>query len=61
MTQKSEAVKGNITPEMEDVSKNENNGKVVIPKNINSNVKACGIGEGLTTKINANIGSCPYL
>ena len=68
MTQKSEAVKGNITPEMEDVSKNENidvnklvkliaDGKVVIPKNINSNVKACGIGEGLTTKINANIGS----
>lgn len=68
MTQKSEAVKGNITPEMEDVSKNENidvdklvkliaNEKVVIPKNINSNVKACGIGEGLTTKINANIGS----
>ena len=68
MTQKSEAVKGNITPEMEDVSKNENidvnklvkliaNGKVVIPKNINSKVKACGIGEGLTTKINANIGS----
>ena len=68
MTQKSEAVKGNITPEMEDVSKNENidanklvkliaDGKVVIPKNINSDVKACGIGEGLTTKINANIGS----
>ena len=68
MTQKSEAVKGNITPEMEDVSKNENidvnklvkliaDGKIVIPKNINSNVKACGIGEGLTTKINANIGS----
>ena len=68
MTQKSEAVKGNITPEMEDVSKNENidvnklvkliaDGKVVIPKNVNSDVKACGIGEGLTTKINANIGS----
>lgn len=68
MTQKSEAVKGNITPEMEDVSKNENidvdklvkliaDGKVVIPKNINSNVKVCGIGEGLSTKINANIGS----
>ena len=32
-------------------------GKVVIPKNVNSDVKACGIGEGLTTKINANIGS----
>ena len=68
MTQKSEAVKGNITPEMEDVSKNENidvnklvkliaDGKVVIPKNVNSDVKSCGIGEGLTTKINANIGS----
>ena len=68
MTQKSEAVKGNITPEMENVSKNENidvnklvrliaDGKVVIPKNVNSNVKACGIGDGLTTKINANIGS----
>ena len=68
MTQNSEAMKGNITPEMEDVSKNENidvnklvkliaDGKVVIPKNVNSNVKACGIGEGLTTKINANIGS----
>ena len=68
MTQKSEAVKGNITPEMEEVAKNENidvnklarlisDGKVVIPKNINSHAKACGIGEGLTTKINANIGS----
>ena len=68
MTQKSEAMKGNVTPEMEDVAKNENidvnklvkliaDGKVVIPKNVNSNVKACGIGEGLTTKINANIGS----
>ena len=68
MTQKSEAVKGNITAEMEYVSENENinidklvrliaDGKVVIPKNINSNAKACGIGEDLTTKINANIGS----
>ena len=68
MTQKSEAIKGNITPEMEEVAKNENidvnklarlisDGKVVIPKNVNSHAKACGIGEGLTTKINANIGS----
>ena len=32
-------------------------GKVVIPKNINSHSKACGIGDGLKTKINANIGS----
>ncbi len=68
LTQKSEAIKGNITEEMKDVAKNENievdklarliaDGKVIIPKNVNSDVKACGIGEGLTTKINANIGS----
>ena len=68
MTQKSEAIKGNITPEMESVAKTENidvdklarliaDGKVVIPKNINSTAKACGIGESLITKINANIGS----
>ena len=68
MTQKSEAQKGNVTQEMKDVAKSENidvnkliklidSGKVVIPKNINSNSKACGIGEGLRTKVNANIGS----
>ena len=68
MTQKSEAQKGNITPEMECVAQNENidvnklaklidKGLVVIPKNVNGHSKPCGIGEGLTTKINANIGS----
>ena len=68
LTQKSEAIKGNVTQEMKDVAKNENievdklarliaDGKVVIPKNVNSHAKACGIGENLTTKINANIGS----
>ena len=68
MTQKSEAQKGNITPEMEYVAKEENidanklaklidKGLVVIPKNINGHSKPCGIGEGLKTKINANIGS----
>ena len=68
MTQKSEARKGNITKEMENISKHENistekirdriaSGKIVIPKNINRNTKPVGIGEGLTTKINANIGS----
>lgn len=68
MTQKSEAQKGNITPEMKYVSEKENIdvnklvklidiGKVVIPKNINSNVTPSGIGEGLRTKINVNIGS----
>ena len=68
MTQKSEAQKGNITPEMEYVAEKENidvnklvklidSGKVVIPKNVNGHSKPCGIGEGLTTKVNANIGS----
>ncbi len=68
MTQKSEAQKGNITPEMEYVAKKENidvnrlaklidAGKVVIPKNVNGHSNPCGIGEGLTTKVNANIGS----
>jgi phosphomethylpyrimidine synthase len=68
LTQKSEAQKGNITPEMEYVAKEENidanklaklidKGLVVIPKNINGHSKPCGIGEGLKTKINANIGS----
>ena len=68
MTQKSEAQKGNATVEMEYVAKTENipinklmnlidEGKVVIPKNINGNSKACGIGKKLTTKVNANIGS----
>ena len=60
MTQKSEAQKGNITPEMEFVAQNENidvkklaklidKGLVVIPKNVNGHSKPCGIGEGLTT------------
>lgn len=68
MTQKSEGIKGNITAEMESVAKKENisvdklvklvaEGKVVIPKNINGKTEACGIGKGLKTKINANIGS----
>ena len=68
MTQKSEAIKRNITTEMESVAKKENisvdklvklvaEGKVVIPKNINGKTEACGIGKGLKTKINANIGS----
>ena len=68
MTQLKEAKKGKITEEAEIVAKNENieinklinliaNGKVVIPKNVNSTTEACGIGQELRTKINANIGS----
>ncbi|MEE8360036.1 MAG: phosphomethylpyrimidine synthase ThiC [Candidatus Omnitrophota bacterium] len=33
-------------------------GRIVIPKNVNHNIKKiCGIGKGLTTKVNANIGT----
>lgn len=68
MTQIEEAKKGNITKEVQIVAKSENiepqklmklisHGKVVIPKNRNSSTFPCGIGKGLKTKINANIGS----
>ncbi|MFH1752613.1 MAG: phosphomethylpyrimidine synthase ThiC, partial [Candidatus Omnitrophota bacterium] len=34
------------------------NGRIVIPKNTGHNIKRlCGIGNGLTTKVNANIGT----
>lgn len=63
-----EALKGNITPEMETVAKFEEidvnkilrgvtNGTIVIPKNVNRDTDVRGIGTGLTTKVNANIGS----
>ncbi len=63
-----DARKGNITPEMEEVARKENidiqiliksiaDGRTVIPSNVNRSSSPCGIGEGLSTKINANIGS----
>ena len=68
MTQMSEAKKGNVTPEMKAVAKDERidvekvlkgvaKGTIVIPKNIGRETQPCGIGKGLSTKINANIGS----
>lgn len=62
------ALKGTITPEMIEVANHENvdatwlcneiaAGRVVIPKNINRHFSARGIGNGLRTKINANIGT----
>lgn len=68
MTQMTEARNGNITPEIQAVADYERidvdkvlrgvaNGAIVIPKNVGRDTKACGIGQGLTTKINANIGS----
>ena len=68
MTQLEQAKKGIVTPEMEEVAKQEEVdveklrkyvacGKIVIPKNIGRDTLPTGIGEGLSTKINANIGS----
>ncbi|MGB9937817.1 MAG: phosphomethylpyrimidine synthase [Methanobacterium sp.] len=68
MTQLESARKGQITKEMEIVAQEENidvqklikrieNGYICIPKNINGKSVPKGIGKGLTTKINANVGS----
>lgn len=69
MTQLLEARAGNITKAMRDASKFDKHvsaefiakgiidGNIVIPKNINHNFTAIAIGKGLTTKVNANIGS----
>lgn len=68
MTQIQNANNGIVTPEMIIVANKEmvdvewlcNEialGRIVIPKNINHNFTARGIGKGLGTKINANIGT----
>lgn len=68
MTQLTQALAGIITPEMKIVAEYENQtpeyirdevakGTIVIPKNINHDFKARGIGAGLKTKVNANIGT----
>ena len=69
MTQREIAAKGNISPEMKIVAQTEGvdvnflrekiaHGKIVIPANINhAGLKPCGVGEGLSTKVNANIGT----
>jgi len=71
MTQMEMARSNRITKEMEIVAKKENidikelmkriaNGKVVIPASgLHKNLCPIGIGEGLSVKINANIGSSP--
>ncbi len=65
------ARKGETTPEMEKVAKDEGvgiekirrglaKGRIVIPRNIfRENLPAIGIGEGLRVKINANVGASP--
>ena len=69
MTQLEAAKKGKITPEMISVAKAEGlepefirqgiaAGTIVIPANPNhKNLIPCGIGQGLRTKVNANIGT----
>ena len=69
MTQILEARKGNSTPEMEAVARAEGvgldhivdgvaNGTIVITRNAkHSSITPLGIGKGLRTKINANIGT----
>lgn len=68
MTQLEQARKGQITPEMEKIAITEDievkqimrrisKGHIVIPKNINGKSTPIGIGKGLKTKVNANVGS----
>jgi len=70
MTQLTEARQGVITEAMKQVADNEKcspeavragvaAGKIVIPRNINRHFPAMGIGSGLRTKVNANIGTSP--
>ena len=72
MTQVQEARKGIITDEIKSVAEMEGidvhkilnglaNGRIVIPKNIEGKSKPVGIGKGLKTKINANVGSSSEL
>jgi phosphomethylpyrimidine synthase len=69
MTQILEARKGNCTPEMEAVARAEGvsldhviagvaNGTIVITRNrVHTTITPLGVGKGLRTKINANIGT----
>ena len=71
MTQLEYARLGKITYEMESVADQEGlspeyirsgvaDGSIVIPHNIKrKGVKPCGIGKGLRTKVNANLGTSP--
>ncbi len=71
MTQLESALQGIITPEMEYVAKAEGvdvevirrgvaEGTIVIPANkMRRPRRPCGIGKGLRTKVNANLGTSP--
>jgi len=69
MTQLEIAAGGNVSPQMESVARVEGldiefirrgvaKGTVVIPANVRHlNLIPCGVGQGLSTKVNANIGT----
>jgi phosphomethylpyrimidine synthase len=69
MTQLELARKGTVSPQMRHVAEKEEvetdfiiqglaEGEIIIPANINhTNLIPCGIGKGLRTKVNANIGT----
>jgi len=68
MTQLEDAKANRITPEMEAVADSEGvtpqkvlegvaRGVIVIPRNAHRDTKPLGIGEGLSVKVNANIGT----
>jgi phosphomethylpyrimidine synthase len=68
MTRIEQAKKGIVTDEVRTVALSENisperlasdiaEGFTVIPRNINRDIKPIGIGRGLRTKVNANIGT----
>lgn len=70
MTQLESARMGKITESMRQVARQERlspmevcekvaGGVAVIPKNRNRHFEACGIGAGMKTKVNANIGTSP--
>jgi len=70
MTQLDKARSGKVTEAMLQVSEYEGiqveeirgkvaGGQIVIPKNVNRNFIARGIGKNLKTKVNANIGTSP--
>lgn len=70
MTQLESARKGIVTPEMRHIAEKESvsieelmenvaAGKVVVLKNRIHDVKPVGVGKGLSTKVNSNIGTSP--
>jgi len=72
LTQMDSAIKGKITKEMQVIAEKENidvhkiikrvaKGHIAIPKNIKRDTIPLGVGKGLTTKINANLGSSSEL